>query len=165
MNTKSVAELLEISTSTVLRWVKQLNLEMERNEHGHFIFSEEKINILKDVKQQLQNGILLHEISIDKTKRTGVAKTVSPELNLNQLEEKVNQLEISLNQKADSVVSYQLLQHRREIDDLQEQVSFLINRLAEMEEVLLKQKEVAASAEEKIIPRKKKNIFWAIFGS
>ena len=31
MNTKSVAELLEISTSTVLRWVKQLNLEMERN--------------------------------------------------------------------------------------------------------------------------------------
>ena len=165
MNTKSVAELLEISTSTVLRWVKQLNLQMERNEHGHFIFSEEKINILKEVKQQLQNGILLHDISIEKTKRTGVAKTVSPELNLNQLEEKLNQMETSLNQKADSVVSYQLLQHRREIDDLQEQVSFLINRLAEMEEVLLKQKEVAATDEEQMIPRKKKNFFRAIFGS
>ena len=54
-------------------------------------------------------------------------------------------METSLNQKADSVVSYQLLQHRREIDDLQEQVSFLINRLAEMEEVLIKQKEVAVN--------------------
>ena len=165
MNTKSVAELLEISTSTVLRWVKQLNIEMERNEHGHFIFSEEKINILKDVKQQLQNGIPIQDISIDKTKRTGVAKTVSPESNMSQLEEKVIQMETSLNKKADSVVSYQLLQHRREIDDLQEQVSFLVNRLAEIEEVLIKQKEVAASAEEQMIPRKKKNFFKAIFGS
>ena len=165
MNTKSVAELLEISTSTVLRWVKQLNIEMERNEHGHFIFSEEKINILKDVKQQLQNGIPIQDISIDKTKRTGVAKTVSPESNMSQLEEKVIQMETSLNQKADSVVSYQLLQHRREIDDLQEQVSFLVNRLAEIEEILIKQKEVAASAEEQMIPRKKKNFFKAIFGS
>ncbi len=165
MNTKSVAELLDISTSTVLRWVKQLNLDMERNEQGHFIFSEEKIDILKDVKQQLQSGILLHDISIDKTKRIGVAKTVSPELNRSQLEERVNQMETSLNQKADSVVSYQLLQHRREIDDLQEQVSFLINRLAEIEEVLIKQKEVAATVEEEIIPRKKKNFFKAIFGS
>ena len=165
MNTKSVAELLDISTSTVLRWVKQLNLDMERNEQGHFIFSEEKIDILKDVKQQLQSGILLHDISIDKTKRIGVTKTVSPELNRSQLEERVNQMETSLNQKADSVVSYQLLQHRREIDDLQEQVSFLINRLAEMEEVLIKQKEVAVTVEEELIPRKKKNFFKAIFGS
>ena len=165
MNTKSVAELLEISTSTVLRWVKQLNIEMERNEHGHFIFSEEKINILKDVKQQLQNGIPIQDISIDKTKRTGVAKTVSPESNMSQLEEKVIQMETSLNKKADSVVSYQLLQHRREIDDLQEQVSFLVNRLAEIEEVLIKQKEMAATVEEEIIPKKKKNLFKAIFGS
>ena len=165
MNTKSVAELLEISTSTVLRWVKQLNIEMERNEHGHFIFSEEKINILKDVKQQLQNGIPIQDISIDETKRTGVARTVSPESNMSQLEEKVIQMETSLNKKADSVVSYQLLQHRREIDDLQEQVSFLVNRLAEIEEILIKQKEVAASAEEQMIPRKKKNFFKAIFGS
>jgi chromosome-anchoring protein RacA len=172
LNTRSVAELLGISTSTVQRWVKQLKLEMERNEQGHFIFTEEKINILKEVKQQLQEGILLHDITLDKTKRTGVIKAVSPELNKDQdqLEEKVNQIEISLNKKADSVVSYQLLQHRREIDELQEQVSSLTDRIVELERLLLKQKEVAATSEDQsnskeLNSRKKKNFFKALFGS
>ena len=44
LNTKSVAEMLGISTRTVQRWVKQLNLNMERNDLGHFIFTEENIN-------------------------------------------------------------------------------------------------------------------------
>ena len=56
MNTKAVAKLLGTSVSTIQRWVKQLNIEMERNELGHFIFSEENIELLKEVKQQLQQG-------------------------------------------------------------------------------------------------------------
>ena len=126
LNTKSVAELLGISTSTVLRWVKQLNIEMERNEHGHFIFSEEKINILKDVKQQLQNGIPIQDISMEKTKRTGMAK-MSLLNKYESIRRESHSIGNQFNQKADSVVSYQLLQHRREIDDLQEQVSYLVN--------------------------------------
>jgi chromosome-anchoring protein RacA len=170
LNTKAVAELLETSTSTVQRWVKQLNLEMERNELGHFIFSKEDVEILKEVKQQLQNGILLQDISISKNKRSGVLKTVFPESNLDQLAEKVNQMEISLNQKADSVVTYQLLQHRREIEELLEQVSLLTDRVAQLEELLPQQMEIAATGEihmktEKKSPRKKKNLLQVIFGS
>ena len=63
MNTKTVAELLGISTRTVQRWVKQLSLDMARNDLGHFIFTEENIEQLKHVKKQLDEGVLLQDIS------------------------------------------------------------------------------------------------------
>ena len=66
MNTKSVAEMLGISTRTVQRWVKQLNLNMARNDLGHFIFTEENIEQLKRVKKQLDEGILLQDITFGK---------------------------------------------------------------------------------------------------
>jgi chromosome-anchoring protein RacA len=45
MNTSEVAKLLGVSTSTIQRWVKQLELPMERNERGHYHFSSEDIEI------------------------------------------------------------------------------------------------------------------------
>lgn len=43
MNSSEVAKHLGVSTSTVQRWVKQLNLPMERNERGHYTFKEEDL--------------------------------------------------------------------------------------------------------------------------
>ncbi|WP_338452362.1 MerR family transcriptional regulator [Niallia oryzisoli] len=166
MNTKAVAKLLGISTSTVQRWVKQLNLEMERNELGHFIFSEEDIELLKQVKQQLQEGVLLQDISIQLPKRTGIVKQTQANENIFELTHKLKSIENSLNQKADAVVSYQILQHRREMEELQEQISLLTERVTQLENVLKEKSEIAASSEnENKKPRKKKNFFKLIFGS
>jgi chromosome-anchoring protein RacA len=172
LNTRSVAELLGISTSTVQRWVKQLNLEMERNELGHFVFSEDNIELLKQVKTQLQEGILLQDITLAKHKRTGTVKNVYSETNGNadELADKIKRIETSLEQKADSVVSYQLLQHRHEMEELQKQITLLTERIAQLEGLLKKESEIAVTNErninsEKKSSRKKKNFFQTIFGS
>lgn len=58
MNTNEVAKLLGVSASTIQRWIKQLQLPMERNERGHYHFSQEDIELLKEIHEQLQNGTL-----------------------------------------------------------------------------------------------------------
>ena len=165
LNTKAVAELLGISVSTVQRGVKQLNLEMERNELGHFIFSEEDITLLKEVKNQLQQGKILQEIEISSNKRTGHVKTDDSDEYLEQITSKLKEIEISLEQKADSVVSYQLLQHRREIEELQEQIFLLTEKISSLEEVLQREREASLSIENmKKTPRKRNKFFQSIFG-
>lgn len=177
MNTKSVAQLLGISTRTVQRWVKQLNLDMARNDLGHFIFTEEDIELLKQVKNQLDEGVLLQDVSVKRNNRTGVVKNVqnvttvepvqpeSKPSELNEMEEKIKKIESSLEQKADSVVSYQLIQHRREIEELRNQVAILTERITCLEELVSKEAEAAASIENKnITPRKKKSFLKGIFG-
>ncbi|WP_338469405.1 MerR family transcriptional regulator [Niallia sp. XMNu-256] len=168
MNTKSVADLLGISTRTVQRWVKQLGLEMARNDLGHFIFTEEDIELLKQVKKQLEDGVLLQDITVKANNRTGVVRSVQTEMqqtDLEEIEEKIKNLELSLYQKADSVVSYQLLQHRREIEELQNQITNLKEQISNLEKLLIREVQTAASLEEtKIKPRKKKSFLKGIFG-
>ena len=110
---------------------------------------------------------------MEKSKRSGIVKNSQPEKNKEEiqevLEDKISLLETSLYQKADSVVSYQLLQHRREIEELQEQVSYLTGRLSDLEELFFLVNETAASLDQKqfedpISPRKKKNFLRRIFG-
>jgi chromosome-anchoring protein RacA len=165
LNTRIVAELLGISVSTVQRWVKQLGLEMERNELGHFIFSEEDITLLKKVKNQLQQGKILQEIEISSTKRTGHIKRNDSDEYVEQITSKLKEIEINLEQKADSVVSYQLLQHRREIEELQGQILLLTEKVSNLEEVLQRNREAALSKEKlKKTPRKRNKFLQSIFG-
>lgn len=134
MNTNTVAKLLNVSPSTIQRWVKQLDLDMERNELGHYIFTKEDIALLKNVQEQINNGSILQEITINRKKvRKGIVNaTVSDKLS-NDILKKLEILEQQIAQKADEVVSYQLLQHRREIEDLQTEVALLNKRIEILE--------------------------------
>jgi len=172
MNTSEVAKLLGVSASTVQRWVKQLELPMEKNERGHYHFSREDMNLLKGIHEQLQNGILLHEITPvneKKSVRKGSVKAVEYEKAIEHLLTKVSELEISMNAKADSVTSYQLLQHRREIDELQEQVKVLTQQVGQLQNKLNEltppvQIEKPIVFDHKKVKRKKKNFVSSIFG-
>ncbi|MFJ7725803.1 MerR family transcriptional regulator [Neobacillus sp. NPDC097160] len=172
MNTSEVAKLLGVSASTVQRWVKQLGLPMEKNERGHYHFSEEDINLLKGIHEQLQNGTLLHEITPmneKKTVRKGAVKAVENDKAIEKLFTMVNELEISLNAKADSVASYQLLQHRREIEDLQDQINTLTQQLDLLQKQYNElnfptQSEKPIVFDHSKIKRKKKNFVSSIFG-
>lgn len=134
MNTAAVANVLKVSSSTIHRWVKQLDLEVERNDLGHYVFSEEKIEQLKHVQEQINKGIPLLEVTVDKKKslKGEIKPTVHDELEKKYLA-KLKSLEEKINQKADDVVSYQLLQHRREIEDLQNKVAKLNERIEILE--------------------------------
>ncbi|MBP2240465.1 chromosome-anchoring protein RacA [Cytobacillus eiseniae] len=135
MNTSAVAKLLGVSSSTIQRWVKLLELHMERNELGHYSFTDEDIQLLKEVKEQLNTGVLLQDVTVEKRKiRKGAAKIAANDQLTARLMEKINHIELRLNQKADDVVSYQLLQHRREIEEIQQEIKNLHAHINQLEE-------------------------------
>jgi chromosome-anchoring protein RacA len=142
MNTSSVAKMLGVSPSTIQRWVKQANLQMERTELGHYQFSEESIGILKDIKEQLNNGVLLQDLNIKgkKPRKAAVIVPITDDVMV-QLIKRMETLENKVSGKADDIVSYQILQHRREIEEMQ-------NEIARLNEVIESMQQVAAHKEE-----------------
>jgi chromosome-anchoring protein RacA len=172
MNTSEVAKLLGVSASTIQRWVKQLELPMEKNERGHYHFSSADIQLLRDIHEKLQAGTLLHEISPvgeKKTIRKGAIRAVENDQALDKLFEKVRELELSLHAKADSVTSYQLLQHRREIEELQDQVKNLTQQVEQLQYKLNEltsplQPEKPMVFDQAQTKRKKKNFMSSLLG-
>lgn len=154
MNTTAVAEMLGVSASTVQRWVKHLGLEMQRNEYGHYIYSEEDIEKLKKFQQELQKGTAVPKSHMMKKQRRGAAVVKSRSLlQEEELQTKIKELENRLNNKADSVVAYQLLQHRGEIEELEHKVVMLTEQLEELQE---KFAEMATAIENMQKEKKKK---------
>ncbi|MDR7075525.1 chromosome-anchoring protein RacA [Neobacillus niacini] len=169
MNTSEVAKLLGVSPSTIQRWVKQLELPMERNERGHYHFNNEDIDLLKNIQTQIQNGTLLQEIAPvqEKKSRKGIVKVPENNAELERLYTIVTELEAKVNSKADSVTSYQLLQHRREIEELQNQVTVLTKQVESLQTQLYEIKKNALPDKPLVLDkgnRKKKNIVSSLFG-
>ncbi|WML48042.1 MerR family transcriptional regulator [Neobacillus sp. PS3-34] len=171
MNTTDVAKLLGVSSSTVQRWIKQLELPMERNDRGHYSFTREDIVMLKTIQEQVQNGTLLQELAAAKEKkpRTAIIKRQESDPRLEKLLFKVGELDRRLNEKADSVASYQLLQHRREIEELQSVVKQLTERIEKLEEkdenVCHNLEKIPASDTINVVRKsKKKNIISLLLG-
>ncbi|SDN74104.1 MerR family transcriptional regulator [Bacillus sp. OK048] len=171
MNTSEVAKLLGVSASTIQRWVKQLELPMDRNERGHYHFNNKDIELLKTIQTQIQNGTLLQEIVPIKEKkpRKGLVKAPENNAELERLYMIVTELEAKVNSKADSVASYQLLQHRREIEELQGQVRELTNQVKSLQSQLFEANKSSLPdkplvLDEGKIKRKKKNIVSTWFG-
>ncbi|MDQ0197803.1 MerR family transcriptional regulator [Neobacillus ginsengisoli] len=172
MNTSEVAKLLGVSSSTIQRWVKQLKLPMERNERGHYFFNNEDIEVLKKIQGQIQNGAILQEIAPlqEKKPRKGIVKQAEENQDFEKLAKKVSELELRLYDKADSVASYQLLQHRREIEELQNEVKELTHHLETLQSQFNELKDPHSN--ESIVfdqgkqkkKTKKKNIVSVIFG-
>jgi chromosome-anchoring protein RacA len=170
LNTGEVAKLLGVSISTVQRWVKQLKLPMEKNDRGHYLFKEEDIELLKEIHQQIQQGVLLSDIApnYEKKARIGVVKDTGNDQAIERLSSKITDLEIKLNDKADSVTTYQLLQHRREIEELQNQIKTLTNKISLLEKQLTLQKDAEKTLTldkvNKERKNKKKNFVSHLFG-
>ncbi|WP_409299826.1 MerR family transcriptional regulator [Peribacillus sp. SCS-155] len=125
MNTSAVARLLGVSTSTIQRWVKQHNIHVDRNDHGHYLFNEETVRQLKNIQNHTGSHTVYPEIS----------SALEPiySLNIEEVMFKLENLEKALDEKADSVVSYQLLQHRKEIEEMQKQIDSLEARINKLE--------------------------------
>lgn len=145
MNTSAVAKMLGVSPSTIQRWVKQANLQMERTELGHYQFSEESIEVLKDIKNQLNNGVLLQDLKLKgkkSRKATVVAQPTSDGLK-EELSDRMDKLEKKVDGKADDIVSYQILQHRRELEEMQAEI-------AQLKELIESLKQAASAQEDTV---------------
>lgn len=184
MNTADAANELGVSTKTVQRWVKQLQLPASRNELGHYFFTKDDIAILKEVKEQLKNGTPMQDVTVKRPKKTFLIKknemvqTEEPAPPLNErleeklqrfleheqlerelLQKKIAELERKLEQKADDVVSYQLLQQRRELEEERQQIKHLEQKIIELESMNRHEKDTAGRREEKKPKSKLKSIF------
>lgn len=172
MNTNAVAKLLGVSPSTIQRWVKHANLTMNRNELGHYVFNEDDIEVMKKIQEQINNGVLLQDIAAAAKKtRQATIKKETRQPDYGSLLTKIKELEMKLDRKADEHVSYQLLQHRREIEELHDKIEVLTEKIELLEGKTAKEEQnpeemVAATAEEnKIFKRlKKKNFISSLFG-
>lgn len=165
MNTSAISRMLGVSSSTVQRWVKHLGLRMERNEFGHYLYSEEDIQILKEFKQQLQDGIPFQEIQVTRKVRRGSIQMQNTNEPDKRYFEKLKEVERKLESKADSVVSYQLLQHRREIEDLKKEIESLNLQIKELIDRTSKVEEDQTESSEPILStRKRKKIFLSLLG-
>ena len=142
MNTSEVSKLLGVSHSTINRWITQLKLDIDRTALGHYRFSEEDIALLQQIKEQLQNGIILQNIQIGEKKvrkATLTSKQAITDENkiVEKLQEKVTHIEKRLETKADDVVSYQLLQHRSDIEELQKTINKLTKQIETLESKII----------------------------
>ncbi|WP_028391649.1 MerR family transcriptional regulator [Bacillus cihuensis] len=163
----AVANELGISQSTVKRWVTVCNMEIERNSHGHYLFTDENIQQLKQIQQQLNEGFVLHQVALGekKTRKGTILPMVQSPENQNVIEKlliSVQELERRLDDKADGVASYQLLQHRREIEDLNKKIESMANRIEVLETG--RNNENERSTFDIDGSKKKRHIFQFLFG-
>ncbi|TKC19326.1 MerR family transcriptional regulator [Robertmurraya kyonggiensis] len=165
MNTSAISRMLGVSSSTVQRWVKHLGLKMERNEFGHYLYSEEDVQILKEFKQQLQDGVPFQDIQVTKKVRRGsrnMQRTDEPDQGFL---ERLKEVERKVESKADSVVSYQLLQHRREIEDLKKEIESLNLQIKELlDRTNQVEENQTESTEPILVTRKRKKVFLSLLG-
>lgn len=139
---------------------------MERNEFGHYIYTEEDIEMLKTFKEQIQNGVPTHSIHIQKKPRKASLMLQQTSVSNHTLIDRLQELERDLDNKANSVVTYQILQHRREIEELRTQVEQLHRKVEKLTSTTNKHEmsENPIGQPTEIKKRRKKNVFKSIFG-
>jgi chromosome-anchoring protein RacA len=141
--TKDVARELNVSATTVKRWACHFRNRFRKDEAGRYVFSEEDLDKLRLVKQRLDEGAQLNSIELggttDETEAAAevaaastVSETAAPALD-KRLWERLDMLELQLDQKANEVTEFKVLQHRKELDELRSQIADICQTLERME--------------------------------
>jgi chromosome-anchoring protein RacA len=148
MKTSDVAKELGVNPKTVLKWIRQHDIPCEKNELGHFEFTDEHLEQLKGI----QTNPPSQRVQPPAEKRKGtVSISIEETEKWKEIEGKLDQLfmrlienERRMERKAGEVVTFQILEHRSEIDELQKKIQKLETRLQQLEEQ--KQPEAALPA-------------------
>ena len=132
--TKEVAGELKVNQKTIQRWIKQYQLNCFISEAGHYVIDKESYKKLHEISKEMGNKRGEQE----KAKHSGVSleSMVSSE----QLDERfhklllqIDQLDRQIQSKADEIVEFQVLQHRKELDDLCSSLEKFNTRLDKIE--------------------------------
>ncbi|MDN4074520.1 MULTISPECIES: MerR family transcriptional regulator [Fictibacillus] len=138
--TKTVSEELGVNPTTIQRWVKHFNLTCQKNDHGHYLFSEQDIEDLREIKKQLDAGLLMNDIQIAAQVKSPEAPVKAGKFDerFESLMTQIEKLEKKIEEKADDVLSYQVLQHATEMDDMMKRLIKIEEKIEDIEVKLLK---------------------------
>jgi len=120
--TSQVAEQLQLTNKKVLLFSKKGKLNVEKSSNGTYLFTEDQMMQIKEI----------YEASIQPidTKQNDLANSS----HMIELGQKIEKIEEKLETKANEVVSVQILEHRREIEDLKKLVSKLGDEVHQLNE-------------------------------
>ncbi|QQK79929.1 MerR family transcriptional regulator [Salicibibacter cibi] len=114
VKTKNVAEVLRVAPKTVQTWVRKYQIPVQTNDRGHYLYDHNSIDRLRTVKST----------QMPEEKEPFIEREAKPtyeeaEKRMDDILRRLDHLENMIEQKADEVVSFQLLKHRQELDDVQ----------------------------------------------
>ena len=155
LKTKDAAELLSVSQTTIKRWAAMFPDFFPKDRFGHYTFSEQQISLLNHMKDRINQGEALECINLTFTKDKLPANPLQENLHqhtegspMEELISRINYIEQALDQKANEVVSIQLLQQRAELEDMR----LMIKQLAVSIETMQKPKNSSYSPYEELQP-------------
>ncbi|WP_404350342.1 MerR family transcriptional regulator [Sutcliffiella horikoshii] len=169
LKTHEVAKELGMAPRTVRKWVQKYEIPCRKNDYGHYVYDEEALARLETLKASGEVAGAL-DIAFDtdikevqfENMSTRNEESKALEHRLENLTERVSRTERMVQQKADEVVSYQLLQQRKEIEELTKTVDRLEKMIDQMQTPVKK-------IEPPLIfdqppQQKRRNVFRSIFG-
>ncbi|WP_216829202.1 chromosome-anchoring protein RacA [Alkalihalobacterium elongatum] len=143
LKTKEVSDLLGVNPTTVQRWVKYFNIHCQMNEHGHYLFQTPQVETLREIKGQLSEGKKMKDVMVSNNSvisnsetQEDMMPTFKYEQKLEMMMARIEELEEKLASKADDVVTYQLLNHRKEIEAMSKSLLSIEERLDQMDEII-----------------------------
>ena len=139
LKTKDAAELLSVSQTTIKRWAVMFPEFFPKDRFGHYTFSEQQISLLNHIKDQINQGAALECINLNLANKPE-SIPLQEDLHLcaddNSMKEiwsRIKDIEHALDQKANEVVSIQLLQQRTELEDMRIMIKQLAVSLETMQ--------------------------------
>ncbi|ENQ3106396.1 chromosome-anchoring protein RacA [Bacillus sp. 491mf] len=158
--TPMIAKTLGISPKAVIRLAQQMGLELKKNKFGHYVFFEKDLQQMLDFQRSAPSQN--HEPSSYHAAEAAPSNEMEQFIKeLKHLSLRLDRLEEKLHNKADDVVSYQLLQHRNEMEEMYAKINQLEAALKQKESIYITQEVAASKQEEK--PKRRKMLL-SIFG-
>ena len=169
LKTHEVAKELGMAPRTVRKWVQKYEIPCRKNDYGHYVYDEEALARLETLKASGEVAGAL-DVAYDTDINEGQIENMSVrneggkalERRLENLTERVSRTERMVQQKADEVVSYQLLQQRKEIEELTKKVERLEMMLEQIQTPVKKMEPPLIFDQPP--QQKRRNVFRSIFG-
>ena len=166
LKTKDAAELLSVSQTTIKRWISSFPTFFPKDRFGHYIFTDKEISLLRHIKDCVDHGEALDVIDLNASPQPPQPledknPTHSYDHSLGDMMSRIHNIERSLDQKADEVVSIQLLQQREELEELRQTIHQLAVTLESIQKPngkiysLYEEMHPAAAAKLQTPPRKR----------
>ncbi|KRE49004.1 MerR family transcriptional regulator [Paenibacillus sp. Soil522] len=130
LKTKDAADLLSVSQTTIKRWASTFPNFFQKDRFGHYTFSEQEIDLLIHIKDRIDQGETLNGITLMTDKQPPLPLQAETPLHtldpsMEEMLNRIEHIERSIDQKADEVVSVQLLQQREELAELRQMIKQL----------------------------------------
>ncbi|MCA1321432.1 MerR family transcriptional regulator [Bacillus tianshenii] len=165
LKTHEVAKELGMAPRTLRKWVQKYKIPCSKNDYGHYVYDQKAIVLLETLKANSEvAGTLDYETPLQCTEPSTINPPFEPkEQKMDLLYDRINRVERLLDQKADEVVSYQLLQQRKEIEELTKRIGELEEFIHTLQTPNVKKYEPPLIFDQPV-KTKRRGMFRSIFG-